>query len=126
MGQFGKRKIWNLKARWNLGSGFPFTQTNGIYEGFSLLYGSFLMDPSANGSMNAWYSDLNQARLPWYHRLDLSLQRTFEFGQNQNLDINLGIINVYNRRNMFYINRLNYERIDQFPILPNLSLKYKF
>ncbi|MEA1877960.1 MAG: TonB-dependent receptor [Bacteroidota bacterium] len=124
--QFGKRKDWNFKARWNLGSGFPFTQTNGVYEDFSMISGTFIMDVTANGDLNAWFGDLNEGRLPWYHRLDISLNKTFEFSHKQKLQCTLGIINVYNRKNMFYINRLSYERIDQYPILPNLSIKYSF
>lgn len=124
--QFGKRKNWNLKARWNIGSGFPFTQTNGVYEDFDLLYGSFNIDFTSNSDLNVWYANLNEGRLPWYHRLDLSINRKFEFSHNQNLDCTLGIINAYNRHNMFYINRLSNERIDQYPILPNLTLKYSF
>ncbi len=122
----GKRKNWSIKARWNIGSGFPFTQTNGVYEDLSLMYGSFNMNVSANEEINVWYSDLNKGRLPWYHRLDISLNKTFEFSDRQKLDFSLGVINVYNRKNMFYINRISYERIDQYPILPNISLKYTF
>ncbi len=122
----GKHKDWSLKTRWNIGSGFPFTQTNGVYEGCSLPYGSFNMNVSANEEMNVWYSDLNKGRLPWYHRLDININKTFEFSDRQKLDLSFGVINVYNRKNMFYINRLNYERIDQYPILPNVSLKYTF
>ena len=124
--KLGRNKQWNLKARWNIGSGFPFTQTNGVYEDVSLLYGSYLMDMTFNGDMEAWFAELNGARLPWYHRLDISLQRKIEFSETQKLDLNIGIINLYNRDNLFYMNRLSYERINQFPILPNISVKYSF
>ncbi|MCD6346258.1 MAG: carboxypeptidase-like regulatory domain-containing protein [Bacteroidales bacterium] len=124
--QFGQGKSWKLKVRWNLGSGFPFTQTNGIFEEFTTLYDSFRMDVSHNGSLNAWYADLNQGRLPWYHRLDISLNKKWEFSSRQKLELAMGVINAYNRRNMFYIDRLTSERIDQFPILPNISVKYSF
>ena len=29
--KFGYQNSWSLDARWNLGSGFPFTQTQGFY-----------------------------------------------------------------------------------------------
>ena len=29
---FDKKRSWNLNTRWNFGSGFPFTQTQGFYE----------------------------------------------------------------------------------------------
>lgn len=123
---FGKNKNWNLKARWNLGSGFPFTQTNGVYEDMALNYGSYNMDFAANSQLMAWYADLNQGRLPWYHRLDVTLNRNFDFGHNLKLELSAGVINAYNRRNMFYINRLTYEKIDQFPILPHVSVLFRF
>lgn len=124
--KFGKSKDWSIKARWNIGSGFPFTQTNGVYEDFDLLTGGFNIDFTANSELNAWYADYNEARLPWYHRLDISINRKFEFSHRQKLECTLGIINVYDRHNMFYINRISYERIDQYPFLPNLTLKYSF
>ncbi|MCD6347093.1 MAG: TonB-dependent receptor [Bacteroidales bacterium] len=124
--KFGKHKNWNFKTRWNIGSGFPFTQTNGAYEDFSFIYGSFLMDKEANGDLLAWFGELNKGRLPWYHRLDVGVYRQFDFAHNQKLEVSLVIINAYNRRNMFYINRMNYKRVDQFPILPNLSIKYRW
>ena len=124
--QFGKDNSWKIKARWNLGSGFPFTQTNGFYEDFTILQASFLMDVSNNGSINAWYGELNLGRLPWYHRLDISLEKKWEFSHHQKLTATLGVINTYNRRNMYYIDRFTAERVDQFPILPNFSVRYSF
>ncbi|MBT7465289.1 MAG: TonB-dependent receptor, partial [Bacteroidetes bacterium] len=104
----------------------PFTQTNGFYEDFTILQASFLMDVSNNGSINAWYGELNLGRLPWYHRLDISLAKKWEFSHHQKLTATLGVINTYNRRNMYYIDRFTAERVDQFPILPNFSVRYSF
>jgi hypothetical protein len=73
------------------------------------------------------YSDKrNGGRLPYYHRLDLSLQKKISFSKHAGLEINLSVTNAYNRENIFYFDRLNYERVDQLPILPSASAKLYF
>ncbi len=68
---FGKGLNWEFSARWNLGSGFPFTQTQGYYEGMG--FSSANQDyTSSNGDLTLQLADLNQGRLPYYHRLDMS------------------------------------------------------
>ncbi|MEO0404116.1 MAG: hypothetical protein AAF193_04535, partial [Bacteroidota bacterium] len=69
---------------------------------------------------------LNEGRLPWYHRLDISLRKTIEFSKTSKLEINAGITNVYSRKNVFYINRVTNERVDQLPFLPSLGVDWIF
>jgi hypothetical protein len=38
----------------------------------------------------------------------------------------LSVTNAYDRPNIFYFDRLNYERVNQLPILPTLSGKLYF
>jgi len=121
--RFGPNRTWSLKARWNLGSGFPFTQSVGIFEDLSMGDNSFLMDPYKSGKAAVWYAGFNEARLPWYHRLDLSLEKRWKLGRKLNLESVIGLMNVYNRQNVFYMDRITYERIDQLPILPTLGLR---
>ena len=42
------------------------------------------------------------------------------------LDLQLSVTNVYNRKNIFYINRLTGEAVYQLPILPSLGVAFKF
>jgi hypothetical protein len=79
-----------------------------------------------NGSLGIIYGDLNAARLPPYHRLDVSLKKTFATGKNSKLEVTASVINVYNRRNIFYFDRVRYKRIDQLPILPALGASLTF
>jgi hypothetical protein len=73
------------------------------------------------------YSDTrNGGRLPYYHRLDISMIKTIRFSRSSALEINASIINVYNRANIFYLDRINKERVDQLPILPAIGLKFDF
>ena len=52
------------------------------------------------------YSELNQGRLPYYHRLDASISKKMKLGKKINMDITASVTNIYNRENIFYFNRL--------------------
>jgi hypothetical protein len=119
---FGARKLLNVKARWNLGSGFPFTPSYGMYETLATGYGRLTLDPGTSGDLGIWYGTLNSGRMPWYHRLDISVQKTWPFRNGHGLVLSLGIMNVYNRRNVFYVDRITMERVDQLPVLPTIGV----
>lgn len=122
---FGKNLDWEVSVRWNMGSGFPFTQTGGFYENVQVeSVGDDLL--GQNGSLGVEYGELNAGRLPFYHRLDLNVKKTFSFGKNHTLDVAAGVTNVYNRENVFYFDRIKYERVNQLPILPSLGLSWNF
>jgi hypothetical protein len=123
-----KKSTWQLSVRWNLGSGFPFTQTKGFYNQQTFIGGIGTEYQSNNpGEIGILFSDVrNGGRLPYYHRLDFSLQKKFKFTKNTGLEINMSVTNVYNRPNIFYFGRVNYKRVDQLPILPTLSAKLYF
>ncbi len=124
---FGKNKNWEASARWNLGSGFPFTQTQGFYENIDfsqLLYTDALTGNFNLGTVLA--DERNGGRLSWYHRLDLSLKRTFKFTERSLLEAVFSLTNAYNRENVFYVDRITNSRVNQLPILPSLGLTFKF
>jgi hypothetical protein len=124
--KFGEKQSWNVSARWNLGSGFPFTQTAGFYEETDLFNSINYPYWQSNGSLGIIYGDLNTGRLPYYHRLDITLNKVFIFSQHSKLEINFSITNVYNRQNIFYFDRVDYNRVDQLPIMPSLGLSLTF
>ncbi|MGY8989108.1 MAG: TonB-dependent receptor [Flavobacteriales bacterium] len=123
---FGKKDSWKADARWNLGSGFPFTQTQGFYENIPFSDGINTDYTSENGELEIVYAELNKGRLPYYHRLDLSLSKTIEISKNTILKITASVTNAYNRNNIFYINRITNERIYQLPLLPSGGISLKF
>ena len=123
---FGKNLDWEASIRWNLGSGFPFTQTQGFYEKQTLQDGVDTDYTTSNGQLGIYYADLNQGRLPTYHRLDASIKKKFVFSENSILDLNLGITNTYNRENIFYFDRVKFERVNQLPIMPSFGLNWSF
>jgi hypothetical protein len=125
---FGKNKSWQFGLRWNLGSGFPFTKTQGFYNQMFFENGVDTDYTTVNpDEVGVVYSETrNGGRLPYYHRLDISMIKTIRFSRSSALEINASIINVYNRANIFYLDRVNKERVDQLPILPAIGLKFDF
>jgi hypothetical protein len=123
---FGKDLSWELSARWNLGSGFPFTQTQGFYEKIPFYDGINTDYTKVNGELGIVYGPLNQGRLPYYHRLDLNVKKLIPTGGDTELEITFGVTNVYDRKNIFYFDRIRYERVDQLPIMPSVGLNWTF
>jgi len=123
---FGKKLDWEFNARWNYGSGFPFTQTQGFYENNNLT-GNINSDyTTSNGTLGTTFGQLNQGRLPQYHRLDINLKKTLPVGDRSMFEFTAGVTNTYNRENIFYFNRVLFERINQLPILPSIGVNLKF
>jgi hypothetical protein len=121
--QAGKKKEWEFGARWNLGSGFPFTQTQGFYSNFQFQDGINTNVLTGNPGIGIIYSDeRNGGRLPYYHRLDVSIKRIIKFGKHGQMEIVASATNMYDRPNIFYFDRVQYERVNQLPILPSLSM----
>lgn len=124
---FGKKKDLELNIRWNLGSGLPFTPTTGFYQpdNFS---GGVSTDYTTTNSPNVSFllGDFNSKRLPYYHRMDITVKKMFKFKNKTDLEIIGAITNVYNRKNIFYVNRVTNDIIYQFPFLPSLGISYKF
>jgi len=124
---FGKKKEWQISARWALGSGLPFTQSQGYYQSPNVsdgIYSDYITQNA--GDITIYYAGLNEGRLPSYHRLDMSVRRTFKDVGGGDLDFTAGVTNVYSRENVFYINRLTGQRKNQLPFLPSVSLDWKF
>jgi hypothetical protein len=79
------------------------------------------------------YGKRNAFRLPAYHRLDLGVNLRFSRPKVEHL-LNLGVYNVYNRKNVLYVRTaidaggelLRFEPVTFLPILPSLSYSAKF
>ncbi len=124
--KFGKKEEWQVNTRWNFGSPFPFTQTQGFYEAVQFPDGIGTNIQNQNGNLGIYYGDLNKGRLSYFHRLDVSIQRSFRFNKNTTLDITAGATNVYDRKNIFYRSRITDEKIYQLPIIPSLGVNLSF
>jgi hypothetical protein len=124
--EFDKKNPTDVSFRWNFGSGFPFTQTQGFYEKYTFKDGLATDYTSSNGNLGILYGALNQGRLPYYHRLDFSISRKWRFAQGRTFNAIFSIVNVYNRANIFYFDRIRNLRVDQLPFLPSLGCNYQF
>lgn len=126
--KFGERNSWNVGLRWNYGSGFPFTQTQAFYTYFPFENGASTDVVSENPKdVGILYSEKrNGGRLPSYHRLDLSIAKKIIFDDYRNLEITASVTNAYNRANIFFFDRVTYNRVDQLPILPSVNVKFNF
>jgi hypothetical protein len=137
---FGKNAKWEINARWNFGSGLPFTQTQGYYA--SVIQTSISGNPynSNPTELDYVYAELNSGRLPTYHRFDFAFKRRFtivkqlvneETQKPENKTVSeieaiFGVTNVYNRQNVFYVERSTQEVVYQLPVLPTLGFTWAF
>ena len=123
---FGKFDAWKVNARWNFGSGFPFTKTQSYY-GSTQYNGDVNYDyTTSNSNLAIIFGPLNEGRLPTYHRLDLGVTKSWRLDENQVVELDLSLTNAYDRQNIFYFDRVRFERVDQLPLLPSFGLSYKF
>jgi hypothetical protein len=112
---------WEATATWVYNSGIPYTQNMGYYNKF------YFSDFYSYWSILDGYipfailADKDLGRLPEYHRLDLSVSKSFSVWNHQ-WSLDLSIINVYNRKNIFYFKRDTGERVNMLPFLPTATL----
>ena len=122
----GDLREWEFSGRWNFGTGFPFTQVQGFYEYLTFQDGIYFDYTTANGELGMVFADLNQGRLPTYHRFDIDAKRRFYFSEHTTLEVDLSVTNVYNRANVFYVDLITSKVANQLPILPSLGLTLSF
>lgn len=117
LGQF------KLSARWQFGSGLPYTQPLGFDEGFDFSNGLYDVHKDL-GTTRLVLNKPFTARMPAVHRLDVSIERYFDLSAGR-LTLQAGAVNAYDRRNMFYYDLFTGHRLDQLPLAPYLSVTFK-
>lgn len=124
----GQKKDWELGARFNLRSPFPFTQTQGFYENLNPVANGIGTNViTQNGTIGLQYADeINGGRLSWFHRLDISAKKKFTISERSTVDATLAITNAYNRNNIFYVDRFSNTKKYQLPLFPSLNLTWNF
>ncbi|PKP30872.1 MAG: TonB-dependent receptor [Bacteroidetes bacterium HGW-Bacteroidetes-16] len=122
----GPKLQWEFGARWNLGTGFPFTQVQGYYESLSFPDGINSNIGTENGNLGVIYGDLYNGRLPVYHRLDIDVKRNFFLSANTKLVADLSVTNVYDRKNVFYVDLITSKVVYQLPFMPSFGLSLYF
>ncbi len=123
--KFGKDLSWMADVRFNYGSGFPFTPTQGYYPNvpFNNIGTNYT---GSNASLGTLYGGFDSYRLPDYARMDASIDKSFQLSQDIGLHVNASVINALDRANIFYYNRITSQRVNQLPILPSISVAMTF
>ncbi len=121
----GRKRDWEISFRWNFGSGFPYTLVSGFlgtvpFNGINVDY------TTANEELTLIYGDYNTARLPYYHRLDFNVKKTFKISKTSSVETDFSVTNLYDRKNIFYVNRVTGEKVYQLPIMPTFGVTYRF
>jgi hypothetical protein len=111
---------FTANASWEFGSGRPYTKVYGFNLALSLPQ---QFPASSPGTAQVFYDRPYGARLPVYHRLDVSVERAFTLSDRLSFESKLGAINTYDRSNIFYYDVNALQRVDQSPHLPYLSLR---
>jgi hypothetical protein len=114
-------KDFLFNARWQYGSGTPFTQFTG-FDDVLPLSSQNRNHFTSIGKLQPYYDAPFQAQLPAYNRLDATAEYVYHL-KRANLTIFAGAQNIYNRKNLFYFDIEQNKRIDQLPILPSVGLK---
>ena len=112
---------FTTNARWEFGTGMPYTRIFGFDMSVRIPDEEPQTDP---GTARILFTRPYGERLPTYHRLDVSIERTFQLAQRQSIEAEIGVINSYNRNNIFSFDFRSLQRIDQAPIFPYLSVKF--
>ena len=122
---FGKRRSWEINCRWNFGTGFPFTQTQAYYPHYDPTH---LNDDYVGANEDVYFllGDFNQARLPSYHRLDLGVKKKFHIGPRHTIELYFSMTNLYNYKNVFYVNRTTNDIVYQLPFLYYFGMTWRF
>lgn len=114
---------FNLSTRWNFGSGRPYNRVYG-FDGFVYMHGvEDLFE--VRDEQRVIYERPFQGELPAYHRLDLSVDRRFSF-DGYSLILQAGVINLYNRKNLFALDTFTQRRTNQLPRIWTLGFKFEF
>ncbi|MFM2386778.1 MAG: hypothetical protein RL660_1535 [Bacteroidota bacterium] len=125
---WGRKNDWELGARFNYGSAFPFTRTQAIYESIDFSQNGIGTNYlQQNGTLSLLYdTEINAGRLSDYHRLDVSLKKRLDLVGSVTGDITVGATNAYDRQNIFYINRITNNRQYQLPFFPTVAFNVQF
>jgi hypothetical protein len=114
-----------VSLRWEFGSGYPFTQNAGNYD--RLTFPNVGRDDYylETGTGYTILGSKNAARLPPYHRLDASATHHFSLGPF-NGTAGIFIINVYDRKNPFYIDRKTGQVVNMISFYPTAAVTIDF
>lgn len=124
----GKHKKWEINARWNYGSGLPFTQVQGYTQFPNFNSGGINTNYTTSNSSNVdiVYGSIYKGRLSAYHRMDIAVKRKLKLKNKSLIELTASVTNVYSRKNIFYVEPVANKRVYQLPILPSFGFSWSF
>lgn len=111
--------------RWEFGSGVPTTETVGYYDRIQLPSPYVPSFADLTGEPYTMLGQKNAARLPAYHRMDLSIGYRFTLSFIRG-SVGFNVTNVYDQKNIFYFDRKTGHQIDQLPFYPSIALDLEY
>ncbi len=124
--------VYELSKKWKLSGDFVYGTGNAttIPQSFYIV----------EGVLSQQYSNINQYRLPAYHRLDLAATLTPRKNENRKWHSEwvFGIYNVYSRQNPYFIYfdqsgnpydgslKIQAKQVSIFPVIPSITYNFKF
>jgi len=114
---------YTVSLRWTFGSGRPYTKVYGYDLSLDVPDEMPTTDP---GSAKIFYDRPYGGRLPTFHRLDVSLKKSFQTSSSWFFEAEVGALNVYDRENIFYLNFETQRVANQLPITPYVTLNLKY
>ncbi len=119
-GVYSLAKHIEISAEWVYGTGNAITMPVGMYQG-------------PNGADIEIYGSRNGYRMKAYHRGDVSMKFSKQHKRNWESAWVVGIYNVYNRKNPFYIYSTTgvggntvFKQVSLFSIIPSITYQFKF
>ncbi|HEX2867340.1 MAG TPA: TonB-dependent receptor [Ignavibacteriales bacterium] len=120
--EYDMGRNWQASIVWVYNSGLPFTKITGYYDKLEAEDYFSQMNLLTPYLPFLLLGDKNLGRLPDYHRMDVSLSKKFSIAF-ANFYLDLSVVNVYNRKNIFYFERDTGRRVNMLPFLPTATLK---
>ena len=117
---------WKLTSAWVYATGQAYTEATGRYAVFDEPYSGI----DQNNLLLV--ENVNARRLPPYHRLDVSFARTGTFFGLGKSELQIQVINAYNRKNVWFTqfdfdeNPVEQTDVTLLPILPAISYTVSF
>jgi len=117
---------WKLTGAWVYATGQAYTEATGRYAVFDEPYSGI----DQNNLLVV--ENVNAARLPAYHRMDISFARTGTFFGLGKSELQLQLINAYNRKNVWFTqfefddNPVKQTDITLLPLIPAISYTVSF
>ena len=132
--QYSAPRDFELGFRWNFGSPLPYTRPVAQYFAWRYSPLDQRYHPREPGSDVPIYvspGTRNAERYPAYHRLDLTVRRTFRRSWGEWTPY-LQVLNAYDKRNVLWY-FYNYDRsppsrsgLSMFPVLPAIGVEFSF